>query len=452
MSIGRRSLKLDLSPLGSGAWWLLPSALFFLCLVLCFWAESPALILAPAVLVGLGFALLRFKDLFYLLLFILPFSTEMAISPSLATDFPSEILIVGVTGGLLVLFLAYIHRFSLRMLIHPITVLLSMHLVWIFVTVAFSELHWVSIKYGLAKLWYVVCFFFGAYYFLRDHRDIRRFVVLVSTGLLITCAYTLIRHAGEGFSFLSSNFVMAPFFRNHVNYGAMVTLGLPWLWYWTRGQEGRRRMLGIAAMVFLCICIYFSYLRAAYVCILMLPVAYYVVKWRLMRWAIAATVVVGLWGVNQLLQDERYLELAPNYETTISHSEFDDLLSATTKGEDISTMERLYRWVAAYGMIKDRFWTGFGPGNFYNFYKPYTLKSFRTYVSDNPERSGIHSYYLMVFVEQGLPGFFVVWRIVCGGIALGRDLVSSVYCQRRSRFGDGLCFGGHDGLPVAGDQ
>jgi len=74
--------------------------------------------------------------------------------------------------------------------------------------------------------------------------------------------------------------------------------------------------------------------------------------------------------------------------------------------------------VAASAMIQDKPLLGFGPGNFYFFYKNYTVSSFKTYVSNNPERSGMHNYYLMTAVEQGIPGtlifvgfcFFVMLR------------------------------------------
>ena len=111
-----------------------------------------------------------------------------------------------------------------------------------------------------------------------------------------------------------------------------------------------------------------------------------------------------------MVQKNNYLEFAPDFEKTITHTSFDNLVEATYKGEDISTMERFYRWVAGMYMARAEPATGFGPGNFYNFYRSYTVTSFRTYVSDNPEKSGIHSYYLMTLVEQGFPGllFFIL--------------------------------------------
>ena len=104
---------------------------------------------------------------------------------------------------------------------------------------------------------------------------------------------------------------------------------------------------------------------------------------------------------------DNWLLFAPDYERTVTHTRFESLLEATTRLEDISVMERVYRWVAATQMMKERPVMGFGPGNFYFTYKDFTVSSFRTYVSDNPERSGMHNYYLMTAVEQGIPGALI---------------------------------------------
>jgi O-antigen ligase len=73
-------------------------------------------------------------------------------------------------------------------------------------------------------------------------------------------------------------------------------------------------------------------------------------------------------------------------------------------------------------MVEDKPVTGFGPGTFYFFYKNYTVSSFKTYVSDNPERSGIHNYFLMTTVEQGLPGLVIFFLLVATVLLTGEHL------------------------------
>jgi O-antigen ligase len=65
---------------------------------------------------------------------------------------------------------------------------------------------------------------------------------------------------------------------------------------------------------------------------------------------------------------------------------------------------------------------GFGPGNFYGNYKQYALERFRTYVSDNPERSGVHNYYLMTAIEQGLIGLIIFLILTFFSILYGQKV------------------------------
>ncbi|MEZ5048447.1 MAG: hypothetical protein R2766_02225 [Saprospiraceae bacterium] len=50
------------------------------------------------------------------------------------------------------------------------------------------------------------------------------------------------------------------------------------------------------------------------------------------------------------------------------------------------------------------------------------MTSFQTYVSDNPEHSGIHNYYLMVLVEQGIFGFLIFISLVITTLLYGEKV------------------------------
>jgi len=85
-------------------------------------------------------------------------------------------------------------------------------------------------------------------------------------------------------------------------------------------------------------------------------------------------------------------------------------------------MERVHRWVAGGRMLADRPILGFGPANFYNTYQDYTLNQFKTYVSNNPEKSGIHNYYLMIAVEQGIFGLLIFLGLLIAALLRGEKL------------------------------
>lgn len=363
----------------------------------------------PALFLLAYLTIVDFRAVFFLLLACLPLSTEIQLSNGLGTDLPTEPFMVGL---MLVYGLSVIQNgrhLDSRFIRHPISLLLLLHVFWILITTITSSLLLVSIKFALAKIWYVAVFYFLAGSILKNKRDVRLFFWIIFLPLMFTVLVTLARHSTYGFSFMDVHRVLHPFQRNHVNYAATLSLFFPIVCLaigWYRRWSVRWWIL-TGAVVILTVAIYFSYTRAAYVAILIALGAYVVIRLRWMKYVLTATLLAVFLGMSFMVRENRYLDYAPNYDRTVSHYEFENLLEATAKGEDISTMERVYRWVAGFHMFRDEPVFGYGPGNFVNFYRPYTVTRFTTYVSDNKEQSGIHSYYLLVLVEQGIPGLII---------------------------------------------
>ena len=78
-------------------------------------------------------------------------------------------------------------------------------------------------------------------------------------------------------------------------------------------------------------------------------------------------------------------------------------------------------------MIKDNRITGYGPNTFYDNYKGYAVPAFKTWVSDNEDHSTVHNYFLLIAIEQGIPGllFFIV--------LLGAMLYYAQYLYHRAK-------------------
>lgn len=363
----------------------------------------------PLVLLGAYLAVVDFRMLFFLLLFCIPLSTEVALPNGFGTDLPTEPLII----GLMLVYLLYVlkegRRMSQDFFRHPLTLILLLHIGWIYITTITSDLVLVSVKFSLAKTWYLVTFYFMAGSLLKTRKDLELFFWTIFSSLFFTVLVVMVRHAAYGFSFADIHRVLHPFQRNHVNYAADIALFVPVVWLargWYQRGTLTRDFLN-AAIVIMLVALYFTYTRAAFISLFIAVGVYWVIQLRLMRYALAAAAVAGVAGAAYMVRHNNYLDYAPDYDKTITHTNFDNLLEATYKMEDISTMERVYRWVAAGHMVQAQPWMGYGPGNFVNFYKPYTVKSFRTYVSRNEELSGIHSYFLMTLVEQGAPGLLL---------------------------------------------
>lgn len=389
----------------------------------------------PAFFLLVYLTIVDFRKVFYLLIATIPLSTEIVLPNGFGTDLPSEPLIV----GLMLVFLVYMaqpgKRLDIRFLLHPITLLLVAHVGWIYLTTFTSSLWVVSLKFALAKTWYVVVFYFMAGWLLTTEKDIRLLFWTFFYPLLFTVLVVFTRHGLDGFTFQSIHKVLHPFYRNHVNYAVSLALFAPLMWLglsWMAPHSRKRKiMIGIAA--FMLLAVYLSFTRAAYVALLVAAGGYFVVRWRLTRLAIASALIASVITFGFFAYRNTYLLYAPDYDRTIAHQSFDNLIEATYKMEDISTMERLYRWIAGVYMSKEYPLVGFGPGNFLNFYKSYTVNSFQTYVSNNPEQSGIHSYYLMTLVDQGIIGLLLFLALSFYTLIRGEQIYHSISDPPRKR-------------------
>ncbi len=389
----------------------------------------------PAVLLLAYVAVVDFKKIFFLLFAMLPFTVEVWLPNGTVTDIPTEPMQVLLMG----IYFLYVLRNGRVMtpgfIKHPITLLLLLHLCWMFLTVLTSESFIISFKFFLAKIWYVTTFFFLAGTLMKTERDLRILIWCVLFPLCITIFYVLIKHAGYGFSFEYVNKAMAPFYRNKVAYACTLSVFLPFVWFarkWYKVWSWKWLLL-IAVAVLMVVGVQFSYTRAAYITLAMAVGAYFVVKWRLMKLVLGLATILMVFFIINVTHNNNYLDSQPDYDKTITHTEFDDLLSATTKGQDVSTMERVYRWVAGWQMVASKPHLGFGPGTFTKYYKQYSLFGFTTYVSDNKELSGIHCYYLMTAVEQGIIGALLFLALVYFVLLKGEQVYHRTASPGRKR-------------------
>ncbi|MCB0588558.1 MAG: O-antigen ligase family protein, partial [Phaeodactylibacter sp.] len=409
------------------------AGLLLICLFTGIATEMYYLVGIPAFLLLVYLTIVDFHKTFLLLLACIPLSTELVLPSGFGTDLPTEPLMI----GLMLVGLAYIIRHgkeaSGQFLHHPITLLLLLHLSWIAATAITSHLLVVSVKFLLAKIWYVATFFFLASLMLRDERDIRQFFWAVFSTLMLTVLIIMARHAAYGFTFADVFRVLHPFYRNHVTYASIIVVFLPFVWFVRKWYAAYSLPWWIltGSLLLLIPAIQFTYTRAAYLSVVIAIGAYYIIRWKLTKYVLILALAAAVGFVAFMSYGNKYLDYAPNYETTVTHKNFNNLLEATYSGEDISTMERVYRWVAGFHMSIAEPVFGFGPGNFYNFYKTYTVTSFQTYVSDNPDKSGIHSYYLMTLVEQGLPGLAFFLLLAAYTLLRGER----IYHQARRREG-----------------
>jgi O-antigen ligase len=354
--------------------------------------------------------------LFYLLLLSLPFSFEYNFSPSFGTDIPDEFLMLLVA----VVFFAYClyspSVITRNMISHPLLILLLVTLSWILVVTIFSTQPGVSVKYALAKTWYIGAFVLAPLVLFRSSRSIVIAAKVLAGSMFLVVLIILFRHYKDGFGFAAINDAVAPFFRNHVNYSAMLVCTIPLLAaFWAHASRNNKRWL-TAAITIALVALFLSYARGAWLALLVGVAAFWLIRKKKLVLAYLFAVVLFIGTVFWLKTNDRYLNYAHDYKTTIYQKHFGKHLVSTYKLKDMSTAERFYRWIAGVRMIKDNWLTGYGPNTFYEHYKSYTIPAYKTWVSDNPERSTVHNYFLLTAIEQGLPA--LVFLIILLGLML----------------------------------
>ena len=370
-------------------------------------ADSPALLVPGLLGLGLLVAFVEWRWLYYALFFTLAFSREIGLPGGLSLDVPSEPLMLALTACVWGALLLGQGRLTAREWRHPIIVLLALVLLWSAVDVVFSVNTTKSVKYVLAKAWYLTPFVLGTLLVVRRPAEVWRLLGVYAAGATLSALYVIGRHATRGFAFDTINWAVKPFYHNHVTYGTVLALLVPFALLGAGAvRRGWARWAWQASLGVLLFGLFTSYTRAS---MLALPVAglyYLVLRWRL-TWALLLALALGTGGAAfYFVSENNFMLYAPDFEKTIFNGHnFGKHLEATYKLQDVSGMERVYRWVAAARMVADKPLVGSGPATFYPEYKRYTVKSFRTYVSDNPEKSTTHNYFLLQLAEQGVPGF-----------------------------------------------
>jgi O-antigen ligase len=376
--------------------------------------EEVKILILPVTLLFFFFVVFDFRKVYYILFALIPISMEIMVTDSLAISLPTEPVMISLSVIALILIFYEPQSFNSGFIRHPIIVMLLLHILWLMISLFYTADFLVSIKFLLAKLWFVGVFVFLTVYIIKGRKTFMPAFWSFFIPLIIITLYVLIKHAFYSFAFDSVNKSVIPFFRNHVNYAALLSIALPFAWFarfWYKKGTLKRRFI-VFGLIVLFSGIVFSYTRAAWVAMILAVLIYYLIRLNILRYFVAVIFAGSLLFVGYMAHDNTYLDYAPNYESTIYHGDLGQHLEATIELQDLSSAERIYRWVAAFHMFTDRPYTGFGPGNFYPYYKHYTVLSFRTYVSENEEQSTVHNYYLLMLVEQGIVGFILFIGLV----------------------------------------
>lgn len=408
-------------------WWL-PAVVAVICFGVGLALEQNLLLVLPFVVLAIVFFSFDIRNLYFALLFAIPLSTEFSVTTTLSTDLPDEPMMLLLSAAVIALLLLRPKLFPVAIKQSSLFLVILLQLAWMFVAMLFSYETLLSIKYMLAKTWFLTAFVLGGLMFLQTKADFMKASKAMVFAMLIPVILSLVRHAANGFSFESINETLTPFFRNHVNYSALLVCLLPVLFMWLQFSTGKTRKWVIACIILFLVALIFAYSRGAWLCLITGAITLIAVKKKFLISLLLTATILAATTLFWLIQNENYLKFAPDFNTTTQHTNIGDHLEATYTLKDMSTMERFYRWIAGIKMVNEELLKGYGPNTFSLHYKEYTVAAFKTWVSNNEEQSSVHNYFLLVSIEQGIPGLiifsillFVMFRVAIQGYHVLKD-------------------------------
>ncbi len=377
-------------------------------------------LLTPILLIFLFLYIFSLDKLILLITFLTPLAINYK-DPELGVGItlPTEPLMLGVLV-VFILKVFYDGGFNKRIVYHPVSIFIILNLVWIGITTFTSEIPLVSIKFLVARLWFVVPFYFIGILLFKDIKNIKLFNWLYVLPLLIVIFYTLVNHAGYGFDKPHSNMVMKPFYNDHTAYGAVISMFIPLFLGFSlnRSQSNSMRLASFIVLFVLMLGVIFSYSRAAWISLAFALMVYGIIALRIkFRYVIAAVVILG--GLFYMFSFQLIDKLEKNKQD--SSTDFvEHIQSMSNISSDASNLERINRWNCAIRLFNERPFWGWGPGTYQFVYAPFQRSKEKTIISTNAGDMGnAHSEYLGPLSESGVLGMITFIAIVIVVVVIG---------------------------------
>lgn len=358
--------------------------------------EAPVFVVIPLIPVLYYLVTSNIMSGIYLLVMSFPFSITYAVpGAQIGIQLPTEPLIVAFLGFWIfhqilshkksTPFELWGKRFVIGYLLYFFALGLS---------VLVSDNMFSSAKLYVATLCYSSIFIYVLNHEIREIERVKSILYILFTVTLILVIYTLSRHIAAGLSHHYSNFAPNPFYGEHGSYGAYIAIVFAIAFSITISNKLTSGITFFAAIIsaLTFIAVIFSYARAAWVSVLVLFLFLLIVKFRRMfNFRVVAFLIVLAIGLSTM-----YVRIEINEELEKS------ITSITDVQRDVSNLERINRWVAAYNMFQANPVFGVGFGNYLFKYQDYRDYRFTTPISDMFAQA--HSEYFQHLAETGLVG------------------------------------------------
>jgi len=317
---------------------------------------------------------------------------------------PTEPLLFGL---MLIFFLKlfYDRTYDWNVLRHPITIAIMVYLLWIIITTLTSSMFFISLKFLLAKLWFIVAFYFIGTQLFKSAKNIRLFCWLYLVPLSLVAIYTFIHHSTYGFAERPAHWVMQPFFKDHTVYGAVLAMMFPIILLLINLKRFKHyRLITVMMAIVLVLGIIFSYGRAAWISLLFAFLVSVIYLLRL-KVSFVTSVAALAFLFSTLFWNDIINLLEKNEQDSTSENLTEHVQSITNISTDASNLERINRWNSAFEMFKRKPILGWGPGTYAFQYAPFQSSEDLTIISTNAGDMGnAHSEFIGPLAESGILG------------------------------------------------
>lgn len=364
--------------------------------------------LVPFALLIVYLSIIELDKLIYLVVFFVPVSIPLEmLAPQLGFNLqlPTE----PILAWILVLFffrLLYERRFDKGILLHPVSLAIYFNLFWIFITSITSSMPVVSLKFLVARLWFLAAFYFIATQIFTSKKGIRTYVWMFIPMLLVVIAYALVKMVNAGlFNQQAAHLAASPFFNDHTSYGCILAMIIPFVvgFLFIRKYSTPMRMLIWIILLVLLFAFLLSYTRAAWLSIVVAGGVLLLILFQIkFRWIIA--LIITALAIYLPNREALSLYLEKNRQNS-SKDLMEHVKSISNIRTDDSNVERLNRWKSAFRMFKERPFFGWGPGTYQFQYAPFQMSHDKTSISTNAgDRGNAHSEYIGSLTESGIFG------------------------------------------------
>lgn len=351
---------------------------------------------------------------------------ELKLTESMDLSLPTEPLM----AGLMLVYILNELMFKVtpkKILGHPITIIILLQLVWMLLTSLNSVDFVVSIKYFIARMWFVFSCFFMMTQLFKEKKHIYTFIFAYAIPLAIVCLITIYQHSKFNFDDKTADWVVSPFYNDHTAYGAILAMYIPLIFSLLFQKQFSLIVKGgIFFLLFIFVlAIILSYARAGW---LSLIAAVGILATLLLKIKFRTLLVTVVTGVVLFFTFHDQIMIALGRNSTDSEGGLSKNVSSITNiSTDASNLERINRWSCAIRMFEEKPYMGWGPGTYMFNYAPFQKSNEKTIISTNfGDNGNAHSEYLGPLSEQGLPGLGIVAALLFATLFLGYRLCYSV--------------------------